>query len=99
MWLAFSERIEEPIELSALGIGPARILHLPGESMIEFQLYAQRIMPDAFVAVAAYGDCGPGYICTEKAFEEGGYEPTDSLVAPESEALLKAAIRQLLGVE
>ncbi|MFH1921282.1 MAG: hypothetical protein ABIP48_15555 [Planctomycetota bacterium] len=99
MWLAFSERIEEPIELSALRIGPARILHLPGESMVEFQLYAQRMMPDGFVAVAAYGDCGPGYICTEKAFEEGGYEPTDSLVAPQSESILKTAIRQLLGVE
>jgi len=51
------------------------------------------------MAEAAYGDCGPGYICTEKAFDEGGYEPTDSLVAPQSESLVKTAIRQLLGLE
>jgi len=96
MRVAFADRIEEPIELSALGIGPARLLHLPGEAMVEFQLFAQRAAPEQFVAVAAYGDCGPGYICTERAFDEGGYEPTDSLVAPRSESILKAAIRQLL---
>jgi hypothetical protein len=99
MRIAFAQRIDEPIQLSSLGIGSVRILHLPGESMVEFQLYAQELLPDCFVAVAAYGDCGTGYICTEQAFAEGGYEPTDSLVAPQSEALLKAAIRRLLGVE
>jgi hypothetical protein len=99
MRIAFAQRIEQPIELSALGIGPVRVVHLPGESMVDFQLFAQRSAPKQFVAVAAYGDCGPGYICTERAFEEGGYEPTDSLVGPRSESILKEAIRQLLGVE
>ena len=99
MRIAFAERIGEPIEVSSMAIGPVRILHLPGESMIEFQFYAQKLLPDKFIAVAAYGDCGPGYICTERAFREGGYEPTDSLVAPDSENVLKTAIGQLLEVE
>jgi len=94
--VAYAERAERPIDLSMLAIGDVRILHLPGECMIEFQLFAQRLKPDAFVAVAAYGDVGPGYICTERSFSEGGYEPTASRVAPHSEALLKEAIRQLL---
>ena len=51
------------------------------------------------LAVAAYTDLGPGYICTDKAFEEGGYEPTDTGVGPGSEPLLKAAIVKLLGAE
>lgn len=97
MRLAFLERAAEPIELNSLQLGQAFALHLPGEAMVEFQLYAQRILPGQFVAVAAYGDCSPGYICTAQAFEEGGYEPTDSVVAPDSEAVLKQAIRQLLG--
>jgi len=96
--VAFAQRVKTPFELSTLEIGPARILHLPGEAMVEFQLYAQRLLPGRFLAVAAYGDCAPGYICTERAFAEGGYEPTDSMVAPPSETLLKAAIRQLLDV-
>ena len=96
---AFVNRIEQPIQLSSLRIGDVTIVHLPGEPMIEFQLYAQRIMPNRFVAVAGYGDGGCGYVCTEEAFEEGGYEPTASLVAPKSEAVVKKAIRHLIGVE
>jgi hypothetical protein len=38
----------------------------------------------------------PGYICTDKALAEGGYEPTWSFVAPPSEARLKAALAELL---
>jgi hypothetical protein len=49
--------------------------------------------------VAAYTDLGPGYICTDKAFEEGGYEPTDTAVGPGSESRLKTAILKLLGAK
>jgi hypothetical protein len=49
------------------------------------------------VAVAAYADLGTGYICTDKAYDEGGYEPSATKVARGSEALLKAAIVELLG--
>jgi dienelactone hydrolase len=48
------------------------------------------------VAVAAYGEGGPGYICTDAALNEGGYEPTESRVGPPSEFRLKAAIAKLL---
>ena len=85
-----------PMELSSLQIGRVRILHLPGEPMVAFQLYAQQLVPDDFVAVAGYGDGSPGYICTAKAFDEGGYEPRASRVAPQSERMLKATIRRLL---
>jgi hypothetical protein len=67
--------------------------------MIDFQLFAQSLKPSGLVAVAAYGDCCTGYICTEQAFRDGGYEPTDANVKPESETLLKKAIASLLGVE
>jgi hypothetical protein len=67
--------------------------------MIEFQLFTQKQKPNRFVAVAAYGDLAPGYICTEQAFTEGGYEPSASKVAPKSEAILKKAICKLLELE
>ena len=97
--LSFHARAEQPIELSALAIGSAKILHLPGEPFVEYQLLAQQLDPQAFVAVAGYGDGGPGYLCTHGAFSEGGYEPTSSHVVAESEAELRAAIARLLGVE
>ncbi|MCX8038095.1 MAG: hypothetical protein N3D11_13780 [Candidatus Sumerlaeia bacterium] len=96
--LAFYERLaaRPTIEISCLKIGPVRVIHLPGEPFVEYQIYAQSLKPDDFVAVAGYGDCGMGYICTDRAFAEGGYEPTVSLVGPPSEERLKSAIAQLL---
>ena len=94
-----AERLKRPIDLTALKIGDVYILHLPGEPMIEFQLYAQRQKPDAFVAVAGYGLGSPGYICTEKSFAEGAYEPSASAAKSCAERMMKAGIRQLLGVE
>ena len=61
------------------------------------KLYAQSLRPKDFIATAAYGELGTGYICTDKAFSEGGYEPTQAFVGPPSEAHLKAAIHELLA--
>ena len=94
---AREERLYAPIDVACLRIGPAWVLHLPGEPMNEFQRYAQSLRPGEFVAVAGYGQCNTGYVCTERAFTEGGYEPTASGVAPQSESVLKKAIASLLG--
>ncbi len=96
--LASLNRADQPITLSGLQLGDVYIVHLPGEPMIEFQLDAQRQRPDDFVAVAGYGEGRTNYICTAQAFKEGGYEPTASSVAPESEQLLKAGVRRVLGL-
>lgn len=86
------------IEVSCLSLGRARVLHLPGELFVEYQLAAKAARPDLFVAMAAYGDYAPGYIGTAIAYEEGGYEtsPTASNVSPEVEGVLLGAIRKLL---
>lgn len=98
MVLAFIERVKggKPFELSCLSIGPAKILHLPGEPFVEYQLWAQGYRPQDFVAVAGYGDCAMWYICTDQAYmDTGGYEQTWSFVGP-SEWLLKEAMGKLL---
>ena len=96
--VAYAERAERPIDISLVKIGPAWILHLPGECMIDFQLYAQSLVPDRFLAVASYGEGGTSYICTEASYQEGGYEPSASNLAPQAEQVLKKAIRTLLGL-
>ena len=96
---AFHQRSGRPLELSSLQIGDVHIVHLPGEPMVCFQRFAQGLLPKAFVAVAGYGDGGPGYLCPATAYREGGYEPTASRVKPESEPLLRKAIAALLGVD
>lgn len=87
------------IDITCLALGPARILHLPGELFVEYQLAAKALRPDLFVAMAAYGDYGTGYIGTTAAYAEGGYEtgPDASLVAPEVEGVLMDAIKGLLN--
>jgi hypothetical protein len=95
--IAFGRRIATPLSIELFQIGPVRVLHLPGEACLEFQRYAHGQSADRPLAVAAYGDLGPGYICPAKAFTEGGYEPSASRVAPEAEPVLKKAIQQILA--
>jgi hypothetical protein len=98
MMLTYLRRKGLPIQITCLQLDKAVcVLNLPGEAFIEYQLAAQAERPDAFVAVASYGDLGPGYITLERSFAEGGYEPTDSFVSGKSEPILRAAIRTVLA--
>jgi len=86
------------IDIGCLSLGRARILYMPGELFVEYQLAAKSMRPDLFVAMAAYGDYGPEYICTDIAYEEGGYEASDaSGVTAGSEKILMVAIKNLLN--
>jgi len=89
---------EHEIEIGRLRLGSVDIVHMPGELFVEYQLAAQVLRPDAFVCMAAYGDYGPGYIGTEIAYSQGGYETSEraSLVAPSVEGVLMNALRELL---
>jgi hypothetical protein len=99
--LAWLERCEagHTIDITCLRIGPNRILHMPGELFVEYQLAAKQMHPELNVAMAAYGEYGPGYIGTAVAYQEGGYETGSnaSSVAPESEAILMGAVKKLLS--
>lgn len=87
------------IPLGNLRIGSAHILHMPAELFIEYQLAAQQMCPDDFIAMAAYGDNAPSYIGTEIAYTQGGYEVEDrvSRVSPAVEKVLMTAMKQLLA--
>ena len=94
--LAWLKRIDRPIDFTCLDLGKALVLHLPGEPFIEYQLKAQALRKERIVCVAGYGDGGPGYIPTAKAYLEGGYEPTVALAGPESELILHRALSEVL---
>jgi hypothetical protein len=98
--LAYLTRVTEghKLQLSCLQLGDVRILHMPGELFVEYQLAAQKMRPDKTICMAAYGDYGPGYIGTEIAYSQGGYEtqPRSSNTAPQVEQVLMDALRKLL---
>lgn len=88
----------DTIDIQCLRLGTVRVLHMPGELCVEYQLAAQEMREDLFVAMAAYGDYAPGYICPAVAYGQGGYEASDSAshVAPEVEGVLMGAMEKLL---
>jgi hypothetical protein len=92
-WLDCGHRAE----LSCLRLGPARVLHMPGELFVEYQLAAAQMRPGSMVAMAAYADYSPGYIGTRISYSQGGYETGPaSRTAPEVEDVLMRAMRELL---
>ena len=98
--VAWIERNREGIHVpvACLHLGPIRVLHMPGELFVEYQLAAQAMRPDLPVAMAAYGEYGMGYIGTCVAYPQGGYETQlhVSRTAPEVETLLMDTMRELL---
>ncbi len=94
-WLEWNEG-GRTVDLTCLRLGPVRILHLPGEPFIEYQLAAKKMRPDLTVVMAGYGNYGMGYIGTAAAYDEGGYEAGASDVAPDSEEILMKGMRVLL---
>ncbi|MEW4565488.1 hypothetical protein AB1K70_23375 [Bremerella sp. JC770] len=88
----------DKISIECLALGSARVLHMPGELFVEYQLAAQKMRPDLFVAMAAYGDFAPGYIGTEVSYSQGGYEtnPDVSRVSSRVEKVLFDAMSTLL---
>ena len=64
----------QPIDLPCVDLGPAQIVLFPAESFVGLQLMAQQLRPDSFVMSIGYGECWPGYIPTEAAFQDGFHE-------------------------
>ena len=97
--LSWLQRLEQktPILLSALSLGDISLLHLPAESFIEYQLRAQTLAPNRFVATAAYGDGGPWYIPIAQEYANGGYEVSVAFSDSSIDATMTAGIAKLLG--
>ncbi|MCA9113465.1 MAG: hypothetical protein KDA79_00150, partial [Planctomycetaceae bacterium] len=95
-WLRRLEQ-KQPIVLSSLEVGDISLLHLPAESFVQYQLRAQQIGGERFVATAAYGDGGPWYIPVKEEYPAGGYEVSVAFCEPEVDDLMTAGIRQLLA--
>lgn len=78
--------------------GSIRLVLLPGEPFVEYQLYIQSLIPDEFVAVAANCRDDFLYLPLANSFNEtGGYETEYFCrTTPEFEPRFKAAVSKLL---
>jgi hypothetical protein len=85
------------LDLPVLDLGGAQVLLLPGEVYVEYQLLAQNLRPDSFVLVLGYGECAPGYIPIERAWQEHDGNLSDwCWVAPGAEKVLTEALTKAL---
>ncbi|MCC5939240.1 MAG: hypothetical protein JJU34_18310 [Lunatimonas sp.] len=83
--------------LSCLAINDIRILHMPAELFVEYQLAAIQMQPTRKVTMAAYADYGLGYIGTAESYSQGGYEVRVSPFDEHAEKVLMTAIRHMLN--
>ena len=97
--LSWLRRVEKkiPIVLSSLHLGDVKLLHLPAESFIEYQLRAQSFAKDNFVGTAAYGDGGPWYIPVKEEYPNGGYEVSVAFCEPEIDDVLTEGMKRILS--
>jgi hypothetical protein len=84
------------IDIQCMALNNTRVLFMPGELFVEYQLAAKQMRPDLHIAMAAYGDGTLGYIPTADAYPEGGYEVEVARVTFEAEEILMEAMRELL---
>jgi len=75
-------------ELQAMKIGPYLLLTIPGEPMVNYGFRLEELIGERAVPlIVGYSNGNIGYICTDQAFEEGGYEPNNSQSGKGAEAI------------
>lgn len=90
----------QPIEVQAIRIGDAVLLGIPGEAFTQIGLRVKALSPRQPVLVAGYANGFVGYIPTEEAFKEGGYEVTTTWwnrVNPQAGRLIAETSERLLS--
>jgi hypothetical protein len=97
MGLSSRQRVAagEAIDVPCIDLGPAQIVLFPAESFVGLQLMAQQLRPNSFVLSIGYGECWPGYIPTESAFQDG-FRDSWLWVAPGSQQRIRAALERVL---
>jgi hypothetical protein len=73
MSLSSRDRVDrgQPIDVPCIDFGVARIVLMPGESFVGYQLLAQQLSGSVMTLCIGYGECWPGYIPTQEAFDDG----------------------------
>lgn len=96
--MAIGERNAEELhlEIQAISVGSVAFVGIPGELFVELGLEIVKESPFLHTYVLELANGNIGYIPTAKAFKEGGYEPTSSILMPsDGERIAEAAINLL----
>jgi len=72
--MSVMNRADAMARFNAISLGQLAIVFLPGEVFTETALAIEKASPFAQTVVVGFGENSIGYIPTERAFDEGGYE-------------------------
>jgi neutral ceramidase len=84
-----------PAEIQLMCVGPWKFVGWQGEVFIEYALAVRHANANTFVCTCANGAMA-GYIATEQAAAEGGYEASTSVFSTDSGKLLVATTQNLI---
>ncbi len=84
-----------PCEIQILSIGDWNFIGWPGEVFIEYSLMVRSKYPNTFIANLANGEF-QGYIVTQRAASEGGYEASNAIFKPQSGDIMVAKTLEML---
>lgn len=86
-----------PAEINVIGIDSTNFVFLPGEMFVEYSLMIKNNLPgNTFVASLSNGVLA-GYLVTEEAEQEGGYEASNSIFPAQAGKILVKKVIDLLG--
>jgi len=86
-----------PAEIDVIGIGEHYFVFLPGELFVEYPLRIKALSPKkAYVATLSNGVL-TGYLVTEKAEKEGGYDALNSIFPAKGAQVMVNKVLRMLG--
>lgn len=91
----------DEVEVMAVRIGDVGIVGLPGECFCEFAMEIKQRSPAKHTLVVGLANDAIGYIPTDEAFEQAGYEPTPGVTRyakGSGRKLVDSAVNQLEGL-
>ncbi len=101
--MAASRKIEQiyqsvlPAEINVIGIDDSHFVFLPGELFVEYSLIIKEKSPvQTFVTSLSNGVLA-GYLVTDKAEQEGGYEASNSIFPAKAGQVIVNEVLSILG--
>ncbi len=85
-----------PVPLTVMGFGNVTFVGFGGEAFTAYGEAMRKLAPEKFVVCAVCANGYEGYLPTEEAFEQGGYEAKSSLFTPTLEKEILTAAESIL---
>lgn len=91
------ETLFQKVPVAILGIGKVAFIGFGGEPFTEYAAKARKAGDGLYVITACLTDGGQGYLPTKEAFDEGGYEASNSRFDSSVSEILQTCAAELLA--